>query len=303
MSTLYQRIRERREALKLSQAELAERLGYSDRSTIAKIEKGVNDITQSKISAFAEALATTPAYLMGWTDDPIDYDDGDRLAEIPLSYVQACDGDVRQAYAMMKAVDEDYFREYTIPSAVSPNASSLSDEALRLALGYDKQLDTWGRIQVRTAMEQALTRRAEDARAIQEKDNCIQLPLAIQTMGKGIAIQLPDSDFETILVEGNGDTRRAIFAVRVCGNNSDWYDNDILLFEKDSYNGLNMFVIDGLSQIMTRADDKIYPIWVGKEVISLTADIKCRGHAFCFLRPEWVKGNKPIFPEGYQFKW
>ena len=303
MSTLYQRIRERREALKLSQAELAERLGYSDRSTIAKIEKGVNDITQSKISAFAEALATTPAYLMGWTDDPIDYDDGDRLAEIPLSYVQACDGDVRQAYAMMKAVDEDYFREYTIPSTVSPNASSLSDEALRLALAYDKQLDTWGRIQVRTAMEQALTRRAEDARAIQEKDNCIQLPLAIQTMGKGIAIQLPDSDFETILVEGNGDTRRAIFAVRVCGNNSDWYDNDILLFEKDSYNGLNMFVIDGLSQIMTRADDKIYPIWVGKEVISLTADIKCRGHAFCFLRPEWVKGNKPIFPEGYQFKW
>ncbi|RKI64717.1 hypothetical protein D7V91_15765 [bacterium 1xD42-67] len=183
------------------------------------------------------------------------------------------------------------------------SASSLSDEALRLALAYDKQLDTWGRIQVRTAMEQALTRRAEDARAIQEKDNCIQLPLAIQTMGKGIAIQLPDSDFETILVEGNEDTRRAIFAVRVCGNNSDWYDNDILLFEKDSYNGLNMFVIDGLSQIMTRADDKIYPIWVGKEVISLTADIKCRGHAFCFLRPEWVKGNKPIFPEGYQFKW
>ena len=72
MSTLFARIRERREALGLSQAELAEQLGYSNRSTIAKIEKGVNDITHSKIEAFAEALHTTTAYLMGWTDDPLE---------------------------------------------------------------------------------------------------------------------------------------------------------------------------------------------------------------------------------------
>lgn len=71
---LYQRIKHRREELGLSQAELAERIGYGDRSTIAKIEKGVNDLTQSKIEAFASALRTTPAYLMGWTDDPYDFD-------------------------------------------------------------------------------------------------------------------------------------------------------------------------------------------------------------------------------------
>jgi len=66
MAILNERIRERREALGLSQADLAERLGYSDRSTIAKIESGINDITQSKIEAFAQVLHTTPAYLMGW---------------------------------------------------------------------------------------------------------------------------------------------------------------------------------------------------------------------------------------------
>lgn len=68
MANPYDRIRQRREELGLSQSELAARLGYSDRSTIAKIEKGVNDITQSKIVAFAEALETTTAYLMGWSD-------------------------------------------------------------------------------------------------------------------------------------------------------------------------------------------------------------------------------------------
>lgn len=68
MAILHERIKERREALGMSQAELAKRLGYSNRSTIAKIEGGINDITQSKIEAFARVLQTTPAYLMGWDE-------------------------------------------------------------------------------------------------------------------------------------------------------------------------------------------------------------------------------------------
>lgn len=59
-------IKERREALGMSQDELAEKMGYKSRSTIAKIEKGVNDVTQTNIVKFAEVLRTTPAYLMGW---------------------------------------------------------------------------------------------------------------------------------------------------------------------------------------------------------------------------------------------
>ena len=83
--TLYERIRHRREQLGISQGQLAEELGYTNRSTIAKIESGKNDITQSKIVAFAHALDTTPQYLMGWTDDPYDYDNDPNgvLAEIP----------------------------------------------------------------------------------------------------------------------------------------------------------------------------------------------------------------------------
>jgi len=59
-------IKERRESLGMSQDELAEKMGYKSRSTIAKIEKGVNDVTQTNIVKFAQVLKTTPAYLMGW---------------------------------------------------------------------------------------------------------------------------------------------------------------------------------------------------------------------------------------------
>ncbi len=68
--TLGDRIRSRREELRMSQEELATRLGYKSRSTIAKIESGENDLTQSKIVAFAEALSTTARWLL-------DYDDSD----------------------------------------------------------------------------------------------------------------------------------------------------------------------------------------------------------------------------------
>ena len=69
--TLYDRIRARREELNMSQEELAKRLGYKSRSTIAKIESGENDITQSKIVAFAKALGVKPTYLMGWEEAPM----------------------------------------------------------------------------------------------------------------------------------------------------------------------------------------------------------------------------------------
>lgn len=66
--TMYDRIRELRTAAGMTQDELARAMGYKDRSMITKIEAGKVDISQKKINAFAKALNTTPAYLMGWTE-------------------------------------------------------------------------------------------------------------------------------------------------------------------------------------------------------------------------------------------
>lgn len=65
MLDLYRNIKERRLALGLTQGELAKRTGYSDKSMIAKIEAGKVDLPQSKIVAFAKALATDPGDLLG----------------------------------------------------------------------------------------------------------------------------------------------------------------------------------------------------------------------------------------------
>lgn len=65
-----ERIKHRRELLGLSQDELAKKVGYKSRSSINKIETDGRGLPQSKIVAFAKALETTPAYLMGWDELP-----------------------------------------------------------------------------------------------------------------------------------------------------------------------------------------------------------------------------------------
>lgn len=63
------RIKICREALGLTQAELAKKVGYKSNTTINKIELDINDIPLSKVKEFAKALNTTTAYLMGWEED------------------------------------------------------------------------------------------------------------------------------------------------------------------------------------------------------------------------------------------
>lgn len=67
--TIYDRIKQKRIELGISQQELADKLNYSSRSSIAKIEGGDVDISHSKIIEFAKALNVTPAYLMGWEEE------------------------------------------------------------------------------------------------------------------------------------------------------------------------------------------------------------------------------------------
>jgi transcriptional regulator with XRE-family HTH domain len=63
-----ERIKTRRIELEMSQRELAKRMGYSNHSTITKIEAGKVDIPQSRIVQFAEVLNTSVSYLMGWQE-------------------------------------------------------------------------------------------------------------------------------------------------------------------------------------------------------------------------------------------
>ncbi len=68
MIDLYRNIKRLREEKGLSQEALAKLTGYTDRSSITKIEKGLVDLQQSKIELFAKALGTTSKDLVGWND-------------------------------------------------------------------------------------------------------------------------------------------------------------------------------------------------------------------------------------------
>ena len=70
MEPLYENIKKLRKQRELSQDELARLTGYTDRSSISKIEKGEVDLPQSKIYLFAKALGTTMSELVGWSPSP-----------------------------------------------------------------------------------------------------------------------------------------------------------------------------------------------------------------------------------------
>ena len=67
---IHDNIKNLREQRGWSQEILADKVGYKDRSSIAKIEAGLVDLSQSKVVAFAKAFGVTPAMLMGIADTP-----------------------------------------------------------------------------------------------------------------------------------------------------------------------------------------------------------------------------------------
>lgn len=69
MLDLYKNIKKYRLEQGITQQDLAEKAGYKDKSMIAKIEKGLIDLPQSKIAVFADIFGITQSELMGWEDN------------------------------------------------------------------------------------------------------------------------------------------------------------------------------------------------------------------------------------------
>ena len=79
----HETIRALREKQGMSQETLAARLGYKDRSTIAKIESGKVDLSQSKLEAFAQVFGVSVLYLLGLNPKP-------DMRKIPVLGTIAC---------------------------------------------------------------------------------------------------------------------------------------------------------------------------------------------------------------------
>ena len=94
-----------RELRGFSQSQLAKMVGYNDRSSIAKVEAGLVDLSQSRIAAFAAALSVTPARLMGIGDPVVEAEE-----TVSVHFV----GDVAAGYNHL-AVDE--YEQMEVPKS------------------------------------------------------------------------------------------------------------------------------------------------------------------------------------------
>ncbi len=76
MEDLGKRLFDLRKAHGLTLEQVGQAVGVG-RSTVRKWENGIiANMRRDKIKKLADVLETTPAYIMGWTDDP-EYDDDD----------------------------------------------------------------------------------------------------------------------------------------------------------------------------------------------------------------------------------
>jgi len=71
MLELYENIKKYRLERHLTQSQLADLVGYSDKGMISRVENGKVDLPQSQIQKFADALNVTPKDLMGWDEGTI----------------------------------------------------------------------------------------------------------------------------------------------------------------------------------------------------------------------------------------
>ena len=109
-AVLGQRLKLAREQAGFSQEELARRLGYKSKSSIAKIEKCVQKMTLSAIKSFAQELGLSPSSLVEWQEIEFRDDNARPSSESPelqklLALAKkAPTKDVNMAIAVLKAL-------------------------------------------------------------------------------------------------------------------------------------------------------------------------------------------------------
>jgi transcriptional regulator with XRE-family HTH domain len=88
----------------MSQEELAHKIGYKHKSSINKIELGIQGLTQSKIKMIADALLTTPSDIMGWTDPPSQVQQRAKPCEL---FEECHENDVSETIALLLQLDNN----------------------------------------------------------------------------------------------------------------------------------------------------------------------------------------------------
>lgn len=107
---LQSRLKKARKDSGLSQVDLACTLNVAQ-STVANWEAGKRTPDLDMIEEIAKCLNVSPAWLAGYTDDPINYNDPDLIAGLPQEIIRHFNGDIKKAYKAEQAINDDRAKE------------------------------------------------------------------------------------------------------------------------------------------------------------------------------------------------
>lgn len=274
------RIKQRRVDLGISAEELATMTGKS-RATIYRYENGdIENLPTTVLEPLAEALETTPAYLMGWEDDTFDYDNYD--LEIP----EVFNGDVEAYFESEKAISHDVANEQYQFDKFLKSVTYLEKEMVK----QYRSLDDPGRSHVDTVLqweadrmkqiEQAPAAIVELQNGSNEKGRLIDYYRSVSA-GSGEVI-FDDVYSERITLPDIPEYRRVAYAVKVDGRSMEplYNDGDILLVEPTcdiEINEIGIFNVDGKAYVKKLGKDKLISLNKGYGDIQLTEDSLCMG--------------------------
>ena len=161
--TIHDRIKIARLQLGMTMAELAEKVGYTGRSAIAKVEAGERSISHDMLVKYAEALKVSPLWLLCGDDASINSQEQrleayrQELAEVRVALAEA-----RKDADDLKAIAEGYQKQF---EDCAEDRSRLTAENERLRRLYNKDvLDV-----VDYAVDKIRLAKADTVRKMQER--------------------------------------------------------------------------------------------------------------------------------------
>lgn len=232
--TIGQRIKARREAIAMSQVALADLIGEK-KQTLYKYESGIiTNIPIDKIESIAKALSTTPAYLMGWEDDPMD----------PVPPEESTRGKTQEQRAELYAWKHRGARE-------AIEKLDLPEDALKLAKDYTA-LDQPGKnvVKVVVAEEGKRVQAEKERRKIEpaEPSDTRYIPLYYTPAAAGLMQPAEGQDYDYIEV-GLDVPRKADCAVKIDGDSMEPYIRNgsiVYVTREPLENGdVGIFCVDG----------------------------------------------------------
>ena len=255
MPEIGKRIRTRREELGMTQEELALKLGYKSKTTIAKIENGTNDIVQSKVIEFAHVLETTPAYLMGW-----------------IKYDESCSGKEASDEKVIKLA-QNLLKFHGKSNKLIENYEQLSDINKKKVIDYS---DSLLKAQKMEEEQGYLYTGSLEANTIVEfhpkpKSKILVLPYFRAGVSAGTGIFILGNEAEDdIELPALPEYESADFAIDVNGDSMepDFSHEDIALVQRDAemhIGDIGVFIVNGDAFIKELGE---------KELISRNKDYK-----------------------------